>query len=83
VLYCAAAPGVEEFPEALPVKRIVAVTVAVSPTDADAVDELKVKELVKIAPCELGVESMPKPRAAISPSEIRLKNVFVDIYFLS
>jgi hypothetical protein len=77
-----AAP-VEVLPEALPVNRMVAVTVAVSPTEAVAVAELNVIELVRTAACELGPDRRPRLNAVTKPSEIRLKNVFVDIYFLS
>jgi len=67
----------------LPLKRTVAVTVAVSPITALAVDELKVMDFVKRVAFELGAEITPKPSATTTPSETRLKNVFVDIYFLS
>jgi len=71
------------FAEELPVNLTVAVTVAVSPITAVAVEELKVIELDRIAACELGVVTIPRPKARTIPSEIRLKNVFVDIHFLS
>jgi hypothetical protein len=66
-----------------PLKRTVAVTVAVSPTSAVAVDELKVMDLVNKVALELGADMSPNPSAATNPSAVRLKNVFVDIYFLS
>jgi len=81
-VFISAAP-VEVLPDALPVNRMVAVTVAVSPTEADAVAELNVIELVSTAACELGPDRSPKLNAKTKPSETRLKNVFVDIYFLS
>jgi hypothetical protein len=71
------------FAEEFPLKRTVAVTVAVSPITADAVDELNVIDFVRREALELGADMTPKPSATTTPSEIRLKNVFVDIYFLS
>jgi hypothetical protein len=62
---------------------MVAVTVAVSLTVVDAVAELIVNEFVSNIACAVGVDSKPKPKAAITPSDKRLKNVFLDIYFLS
>jgi hypothetical protein len=57
--------------------------VAESNTVAVAVAELNVNELVSLTACAVGVDNKPKPKAAITPSDMRLKNVFVDIYFLS
>jgi hypothetical protein len=59
------------------------VPVAVSPTVAVAVAALNVNEVDNLAACEVGADKSPNPSAATRPSEIRLKNVFVDIYFLS
>jgi hypothetical protein len=61
----------------------VAVTVAVSPITDVAVAELSVIDFARRAALELGADINPKPSTATNPSEIRLKNVFVDIYFLS
>jgi len=61
----------------------VRVTVAESNVFAVAVAELNVNELVILTACAVGVDNKPKPKAAITPSDMRLKNVFVDIYFLS
>ena len=61
----------------------VRVTVAVSSVFADAVAELRVNELVSLTACAVGVDNKPKPKAAITPSDKRLKNVILDIYFLS
>jgi hypothetical protein len=57
--------------------------VAESNVVAVAVAELNANELVILTACAVGVDNKPKPKAAITPSDMRLKNVFVDIYFLS
>jgi hypothetical protein len=59
------------------------VLVAVSPTTAEAVAEVKVIDVVSRAACEEGVDKKPNPIETVTASAIRLKNVFVDIYFLS
>jgi hypothetical protein len=67
------------FPEA----RTTIVFVAVSPTTAEAVAEVKVTDVVSRAACEEGADKKPNPIETVTASAIRLKNVFVDIYFLS
>jgi hypothetical protein len=57
--------------------------VAESNTVAVPVAELNVNEFVILTACAVGVDNKPNPKAAITPSDMRLKNVFVDIYFLS
>jgi len=62
---------------------MVAFTVAVSLIVVSAVAELKVSEFVNNTACAVGVDNKPKPKAAITPSAMRLKNVLLDIIFLS
>jgi hypothetical protein len=57
--------------------------VAVSPITVEDVDELKVMDCVNSAACEEGADKKPNPIETVTASAIRLKNVFVDIYFLS
>jgi len=61
----------------------VIVFVAESFTVAELVAELNAIEEVVIAACELGTERNPRPKLATTTNAARLKNVFVDIYFLS
>jgi hypothetical protein len=55
----------------------------VSNVVVDAVAALRERVLVSLTACAVGVDNKPKPKAAITPSDMRLKNVFLDIYFLS
>jgi hypothetical protein len=59
------------------------VTDAVSPTDAVAVALLRVTVEAEIAACALVAGRNPIPIAPMTTIAIRLKNVLVDIYFLS
>jgi hypothetical protein len=55
----------------------------VSNVVVDAVAELNVRVFVSLTACADGTDKKPTPIAAITPSATRLKNVFLDIYFLS
>jgi hypothetical protein len=67
----------------LPVNRTAIVLVAVSPTTVVLVAEVNVTDDVSSAACEEGADKKPNPIETVTASAIRLKNVFVDIYFLS
>jgi len=68
-----------------PIKELVIVTDAVSPTATDALDaeRVKVSSVELIAADEGATERTPRPNAATATSAMRLKVVFVDILFLS
>jgi hypothetical protein len=71
-------------PAHVDVKANVKVTDAVSPITLLAEAALKVMLVPPVtAALEGDTARTPKPKEAITASEIRLKYVFVDIYFLS
>jgi len=57
--------------------------VAVSPTVAVAVVELNVNVVFNLTAGAKGADKSPSPIAAITLNANRLKNVLLDIYFLS